>query len=162
MEQIFRRKTECKFRSVLVDNKKIPNVNLHEISISKIKHPLMFCFCTIWKTNGSKVLFLLQLITVFFSHTDSNKNISRPWASLTVKNKILLVSVVAFFALLYCKHWQVLFFCNWNCFRSTPSICVWPGTTHFRGDLANWGRARGSAGALNYCAAHIFLSVTQL
>ena len=79
MEQIFRRKTECKFRSVLVDNKKIPNViNLHEICISKIKHPLMFCFCTIWKTNGSKVLFLLQLITVFFSHTDSNKNISRP------------------------------------------------------------------------------------
>ena len=61
-----------------------------------------FCsvFCTIWKTNGSKVLFLLQLITVFFSHTDSNKNISRPWASLTVKNKILLVSVVVFYTVI--------------------------------------------------------------
>ena len=67
MEQISRRKTECKFCSVLVDKKKyVPNVNLHEICISKIKHLLLFCFCTIWKTNGSKVLFLLQLITVFF------------------------------------------------------------------------------------------------
>ena len=62
MEQIFRRKTECKFRSVLVDNKKIPNVNLHEISISKIKHPLMFCS----ESNRERIAFGPLLITVLF------------------------------------------------------------------------------------------------
>ena len=62
--------------SFLVDNnKKKTNVNLHEICISKIKHPLSFCFLYHLEDEWQQsVIFVTINNSLFFAHRQQQKH----------------------------------------------------------------------------------------